>query len=121
MVSNNSVSLLDQQIHKHNVKVEECSIVGNEFSAATTDVGTALSSEDQQLLSKYVSKSDNVKDPNSQPDRSITASKDLIVTGMLPSDALLPSYSSNIDKCNVPYACNSCGFIKAMKDFNMKY
>ena len=73
------------------MKVEECFVVGSEPSAATTDVGTALSSEDQHLLSKYVSKSDNVKDPNSQPDHSITASKDLIVTGMLPSDALSPT------------------------------
>ena len=96
MVSNNSTSLLDQQIHKHDVKVEECFVVGSEPSAATTDVGTALSSEDQQLLSKYVSKSDNEKDPNrseaskadSQPDYSITASKDMTVTGMFLSEAL---------------------------------
>ena len=90
-VSNNSVSLLDQQIHKQDVKVEECLFVGNEPSAVTTDVSTALSR-------KHVSNSDNEKNPNSsmaskadsQPDHSITSSKDLIVTGMFLSDVLSP-------------------------------
>ena len=94
--ANNSVSLLDQQIYKQDAKIEKCVGVGSEPTTATiVNVSTSVCS-DQELLSKYGT--NNEKDPSSSeafkagslPDNGINSSKDLIVTGMMSSDALSP-------------------------------
>ena len=93
--ANNSASLLNQQIYKQDAKIEKCVCVGSEpITATIVDVSTSVCS-DQELLSKYGTNNENDKDPSSSasgslPDNSINASKDLIVTGMMPSDVLSP-------------------------------
>ena len=94
--ANNTVSLLNQQIYEQDVKIEKCVRLGSEPTTATiVNVGTTVCS-DQQLISMYGT--NNEKDPSSSeafkagslPGNSINASKDLIASGMIPSDALSP-------------------------------
>ena len=99
--SANNSTLLDQQIYKQDAKIEKCVHVGSEPICDTiVDVSTPVCS-DQELLSKYGTSNENEKDPSSSeafkagslPDNSIN--KDLIVSGMMSSDAFSPPVNNH--------------------------
>ena len=92
--SNRGISFCDQQIHKRNVKVEECCIGSEPLTAMTTKVDRPFSSDEQELLAQYGSKDGAINSGVSLGNITTTTSKNVVTSGLSLDHGLLLGHLS---------------------------